>query len=111
MVTRAAKYLLTTTRGPQRPLQHLETLRHAEWLLRSAQALMIDAARAEGATWADVARARGTTRQAERDAAQRRAAASQVDPFDQWLRAYRERLKRDDQRRAQSVRRRRRHAN
>lgn len=107
MIGRAAHYLTSTTRGIQDPLGHLETLRHAEWLLKSAQALLIEAARSEGATWADIARARGTSRQAERQASQQREAASLTEPFDQWLKAYRDRLRREQMRRVRPARHRR----
>ena len=91
MLTRAAEHLGHATRGVQRPMSHLAAVRHAEWLLKNAEALLIEAARAEGASWGDIARARGTTRQAERQAAERRAQAAAVDPFDRWLAGQRRR--------------------
>jgi hypothetical protein len=99
MLSRAAQNLAGATRGVQRPLSHLEAVRHAEWLLSNAQALLIDAARAEGASWGEIARARGTTRQAERQAADRRARAAAVDPFDRWLAGQRLRWADDARRR------------
>lgn len=71
-VGRTIDTLSTTRRGPQRPLEHLERLRHARESLDAATSLMVDAARTEGASWAQVGRALGITRQAARQADRRR---------------------------------------
>lgn len=71
-IARTMTTLATTRTGPQRPTEHLERLRHARDTLDTATNLMIDAARAEGATWAEIGRALGITRQAARQAALRR---------------------------------------
>jgi hypothetical protein len=47
--------------------------------------LLIEAARRDGATWAQIAAARGTTRQNERQAHQRREREAAREPFDVWL--------------------------
>jgi hypothetical protein len=83
--TRAVETLTRTLRGPQRPLEALAALRHADWLTSWAETFWIDAARREGATWAQIGRARGTSHQNESAAARRRAADAARDPFDQWL--------------------------
>lgn len=83
--SRAVETLTRTLRGPQRPLEALEALRHAEWLTSWAAVFWIDAARRSGATWEQIADARGTTHQNESAAARRRAAEKARDPFDQWL--------------------------
>lgn len=69
---RTMTVLDTIGRGPQRPLTHLEALRHARTSLDAATSFMVDAARADGASWADIGRALGITRQAARQAALRR---------------------------------------
>jgi hypothetical protein len=99
MLSRAASSLFPATRGVQQPLSHLAAVRHAAWLLRNAEALLIDAARSEGASWGEIARARGTTRQAERQAAERRARAAAVDPLDRWLAGQRQRWAEEARRR------------
>lgn len=71
-VARTIDALDSTRRGAQRPVEHLERLRHAREALDVATNLMVDAARAEGASWADVGRALGITRQAARQADLRR---------------------------------------
>lgn len=103
MLPRVAETVLAATRGPQRPLQHLLTVRHARWLLEQAETFLIDAARADGASWGQIAQARGTTRQNERQADQRRRAAAAREPLDRWLDAQRERF-RDQQRRSRRPR-------
>ena len=50
-----------------------------------AEILWIDAARRDGASWEDIAQARGTSRQNEQKAQRRRDAAAQVEPIDRWL--------------------------
>ena len=69
---RTIDVLTSIGRGPQRPLPHLEALRHAREALDAATSFMVDAARADGASWADIGRALGITRQAARQAAIRR---------------------------------------
>lgn len=69
---RAVRTLDTIQRGPQRPVQHLEALRHARAALDAATTCMVDAARAEGASWAQIGRALNITRQAARQGALRR---------------------------------------
>ncbi len=66
------KALQATLTGPQRPLAHLERLRYARDTLDEAAILMVTAARSEGASWADIGRALGITRQAAHQADQRR---------------------------------------
>jgi hypothetical protein len=68
----------STRRGTQRPVQHLERLRHARESLDTATTLMVDAARADGASWAEIGRALGITRQAARQAEQRRRMLSEA---------------------------------
>jgi hypothetical protein len=71
-VSRTVTVLHPLTRGPQRPVEHLEALRHARTNLDAATTFMVDAARAEGATWAEIGRALDISRQAARQAALRR---------------------------------------
>lgn len=93
ILRRVSVTVLTACSGTQRPLAHLEALRHARWLLDRAEIFLIDAARSDGATWGEVARARGTTRQNERQAQLRRDADAARDPFDQWLERQQRRLR------------------
>jgi hypothetical protein len=85
MASRAVETLTTTLRGPQQPLTALEALRHAQWLTSWAETFWIDAARRDGATWALIATARGTSHQNESAAGRRRTAEQDRDPFDRWL--------------------------
>jgi hypothetical protein len=70
--SRSVRTLDTILRGTQRPLEHLEALRHAREALDASTTFMVDAARAEGASWAEIGRALGISRQAARQAAIRR---------------------------------------
>ena len=67
------------------PLDALQSVRHAVFCAQRAEILWIDAARREGASWEDIAQARGTSRQNEQKAQRRRDAAAQVEPIDRWL--------------------------
>ncbi|MBV6726577.1 hypothetical protein [Nocardioides daeguensis] len=71
-VRRAVADLEHVRRGPQRPLDHLRALRHAQEALNRGTSLMVDAARREGASWAQIGDALGISRQAVRQAAIRR---------------------------------------
>lgn len=71
-VRRAVDTLDTIRRGPQRPLDHLAALRHAQERIHDAIGLMSAAARSEGATWTQIGSALEITRQAARQADQRR---------------------------------------
>lgn len=68
-ITQAVAGLELTLRGPQRPLRHLEDVRHAQLDLADAIDLLSAAARRDGASWADIGRALGVSRQAARQAA------------------------------------------
>lgn len=83
---RAAAALATVVVGAQNPLSHLALLRSVREQLDRADALLVDAARREGASWGQIALARGTTRQAERQGSLRRLEAADVAEFDRWLR-------------------------
>lgn len=67
-ITSTVRSLERTLTGPQRPLEHLETARHARDSILDAIDLLAAAARREGATYADIGRALGITRQAARQA-------------------------------------------
>lgn len=73
-IGRAVEALNLTRKGPQRPLEHLRSLRHAQDALSRATSSMVSAARREGASWADIGRALEITRQAARQAQLRREA-------------------------------------
>lgn len=88
LASSAAEAILRTRRGPQRPLEELARLRHAQGLISRAETLLIQAARIEGRSWADIAAARGTTRQNEHQADQRRQAEEAREPIDRWLDRY-----------------------
>lgn len=88
LASRAAEAILRTRRGPQQPLAELAALRHAQGLISRAETLLIDAARTEGRSWAEIAAARGTTRQNEHQADQRRQAEEAREPIDRWLDRY-----------------------
>lgn len=84
-IGRVVDALDATRRGPQQPVAHLERLRHARDTLDEATNLMVAAARAEGATWAEIGRALGITRQAARQANQRREVlAAERQEAKQW---------------------------
>ena len=68
-ITSTVRALQVTLTGPQRPLQHLEDARHARDAILDAIDLLAIAARREGATYAQIGRALGITRQAARQAA------------------------------------------
>jgi len=70
-VRRAIEDLGRTQRGPQRPLEALEAVRHAQHALADARDLLTAAARSEGATWAQIGTALGITRQAVQQAHRR----------------------------------------
>lgn len=65
----ALRALQTTVSGPQRPLRDLEVARHARDDVLAALDLLADAARREGATFGQIGRALGISRQAARQAA------------------------------------------
>lgn len=71
-VRRAVESLAAVRRGAQRPLEDLARVRHAHEALSRATNLLVDAARAEGATWEQIGTALGITRQAARQAKARR---------------------------------------
>ena len=68
-ITSTVQALQTTLTGPQRPLQQLEDTRHARDAILDAIDLLALAARREGATYAEIGRALGISRQAARQAA------------------------------------------
>lgn len=70
-VRRVVEDLSPTLRGPQRPLDALEAVRHAQHALADARDLLTVAARREGATWAQIGTALGITRQAAQQAHRR----------------------------------------
>ena len=67
------------------PLAALQSVRHAVFCAQQAEVFWIGAARREGASWEDIAQARGTSRQNEARAQARRDAAAEVEPIDRWL--------------------------
>lgn len=67
-ITSTVRALEQTLKGPQRPLEHLETTRHAREAILDAIDLLSAAARREGATYAEIGRALGISRQAARQA-------------------------------------------
>jgi hypothetical protein len=81
----AVEALRTAARGPQRPLSALQSVRHAVWAAQKAEIFWIEAARDEGASWEDIAQARGTSRQNELQAQRRRDRAAEIEPIDRWL--------------------------
>lgn len=81
----ATRALTASARGPQKPLEALRAVRHAVWCAQQAEIFWIEAARRSGASWEDIAQARGTTRQNEIQAQQRRERAAAVEPIDRWL--------------------------
>jgi hypothetical protein len=64
--------LARTLRGPQRPLDALRDVRHAQEGLAEIRDLLTCAARRDGATWAQIGHALGVSRQAVHQADQRR---------------------------------------
>lgn len=66
MLGRLAERAATIATGPQQPVEHLATVAHLRWMLDQAQQQLVDGARAEGATWGQIARALGVSRQAAR---------------------------------------------
>lgn len=84
----AAEAILRTRRGPQHALEELARLRHAQGMISRAETLLVQAARIEGRSWAEIATARGTTRQNEHQAEQRRQAEEAREPIDRWLDRY-----------------------
>lgn len=97
VIARAADTLSSRVRGPQEPLADLARLRHAVGLLQRAEILLIDAARRDGRSWAEIAAARGTSRQNEHQAAERRAVRAARDPLDQWIERVFARFAREEQ--------------
>ncbi len=67
-ITSTVRALQRTLTGPQRPLRHLEDARHARDAILEAIDLLAKAARREGATYAEIGRALGISRQAARQA-------------------------------------------
>lgn len=63
--------LARTQRGPQRPLDALRAVRHAQHDLADARDLLTAAARRDGATWTQIGTALGISRQAVHQAHQR----------------------------------------
>ena len=68
---RVVEDLERVRRGPQRPLDALEAVRHAQHALADARDLLTVAARREGATWAQIGTALDITRQAAQQAHRR----------------------------------------
>ena len=58
-------------RGPQKPLDALEAVRHAQHALADIRGLLTVAARREGATWAQIGTALDISRQAVQQASRR----------------------------------------
>jgi hypothetical protein len=68
-ITSTVRALQATLTGPQQPLRHLEDARHARDAILAAIDLLAIAARRDGATYAEIGRALGISRQAARQAA------------------------------------------
>lgn len=101
-LSRAAAILATVAASPSRPLDHLETIHSVRWMLDHAEGAFADAAYRENATFAEIGRARGTTRQTEREHWLKRQQTRDVDPFDRWLKMMRD----NEKARAVNIRRR-----
>lgn len=71
-VRRAVEALSPSQNGPQRPLEALEAVRHAQHALSDARDFFTTAARRDGASWAEIGTALGITRQAVQQSHQRR---------------------------------------
>ena len=72
LLGRAVEDLEQTRTGPQRPLEHLKTARHAQERIHDAIGFLVLAARDEGRTWGQIGDALQISRQAARQAQQRR---------------------------------------
>lgn len=80
-----AKTAYSATTGPQRPLDHLETVARLRWLLDQAETELVAAARDEGRNWGKIGRALGITRQSARERfAKPSAPRSDVDQMMLW---------------------------
>ena len=64
--------LQRTLRGPQRPLEALREVRHAQDALADVRDLLTRAARRDGATWSEIGKALGISRQAVQQADRRK---------------------------------------
>jgi hypothetical protein len=72
LLGRAVEDLEQTRTGPQRPLEHLKAARHAQERIHDAIGFLVLAARDEGRTWGQIGDALQISRQAARQAQQRR---------------------------------------
>jgi hypothetical protein len=72
LLGRAVEDLEQTRCGPQRPLEHLRTARHAQERIHDAIGLLVLAARDEGSSWGQIGEALQISRQAARQAQLRR---------------------------------------
>ncbi len=85
LLGRAVADLEQTRTGPQRPLEHLKTARHAQERIHEAIGLLVLAARDEGRTWGQIGTALQISRQAARQAQLRRERVDQQRQEDrQW---------------------------
>ena len=85
LLGRAVADLEQTRTGPQRPLEHLTTARHAQERIHEAIGLLVLAARDEGRTWTQIGTALQISRQAARQAQLRRDKVDQQRQEDrQW---------------------------
>lgn len=71
-MAQAARTLTRTLNGPQRPLDALAAVRHAQHALADARDFWTAAARRDGATWTQIGDALGMTRQAAQQGHSRR---------------------------------------
>jgi hypothetical protein len=72
LLGRAVEDLEQARTGPQQPLEHLRTARHAQERIHDAIGFLVLAARDEGRTWGQIGDALQISRQAARQAQQRR---------------------------------------
>jgi hypothetical protein len=85
LLARAVEDLEQTRNGPQRPLEHLRAARHAQERIHDAIGFLVLAARDEGRSWAQIGDALQISRQAARQAQQRRDRDKQQRAEDrQW---------------------------
>lgn len=64
IIARMAKRAYEHTSGPQHPLSTLAVVEQLRWMLDQAEKQLVDGARADGASWGQIARALQVTRQA-----------------------------------------------
>lgn len=85
LLARAVDDLAQTRGGPQRSLDHLTAARHAQERIHDAIGFLVLAARDEGRSWGQIGTALQISRQAARQAQQRRDRDAQQRQEDrQW---------------------------